>query len=665
MENYNAINGRIRVVIEAVTPEIDGGRFPIKRTVGEPVVVQADIFADGHDAVSALLLYRTEQEKSWHMLPMHQMGNDRWEEKFYIREMRNYCYTIEAWIDHFQTWRQDIEKKAKANQDIQVDLLIGASYIEEAAKRALLKDKKRLLEYARLTRNIADDMHGLAAVLDQELTRLMAAYPNKNVMTSYAKTLFVTVDRPKALFSTWYEIFPRSCSFDTQKSGTFRDCARLLPQIAKKGFDVLYFPPIHPIGKINRKGKNNAPVSAENDPGSPWAIGSTAGGHKAVEPALGTIDEFRLLVKEAAALGIEVALDIAYQCAPDHPYIEDHPEWFKKRPDGTIQFAENPPKKYEDIVPFNFETEQWTALWQELKSIISFWAKEGVRIFRVDNPHTKPFVFWEWLIKEIKQDYPDVIFLAEAFTRPKVMRRLAKAGFTQSYTYFTWRNTKREITDYLTELTHTECREYFRPNFWPNTPDILPEFLQYGGTPAFMIRLILASTLSSNYGIFSPPFERCIQDALPGKEEYLHSEKYEIKHWHWDKPEILNELVARINKIRRENPALQTTWNLRFYNIDNDHLLFYGKATPDLSNIILVVVNLDPFHTQAGWLTMPLAELGIDPARTYLMHDLISNDKHLWQGEKNHFEINPAIMPAAIFQVHRQPRREEDFDYFL
>ncbi|MDO9559682.1 MAG: hypothetical protein Q7I89_08345 [Syntrophales bacterium] len=447
--------------------------------------------------------------------------------------------------------------------------------------------------------------------------------------------------------------------------GTFRDCARLLPEIAKLGFDVLYFPPIHPIGKVNRKGKNNTPASEQHDPGSPWAIGSADGGHKAVEPSLGALDDFRQLVKEAGTHGIEIALDIAYQCSPDHPYLTEHPEWFKKRPDGTVQFAENPPKKYEDIVPFHFETENWQDLREELRSIILFWIEQGVRIFRVDNPHTKPFAFWDWLIKEIKQACPEVIFLAEAFTRPKVMSRLAKAGFTQSYTYFTWRNTKREITDYLTELTQTECREYFRPNFWPNTPDILPEFLQYGGPPAFLIKLVLAATLSSSYGIFSPSFEQCITDALPGKEEYLDSEKFEIKHWDWNKPGTIRELIARINKIRRENPALQTTWNLQFYDVDNDYLLFYGKATPDLSNIILVVVNLDPFHAQAGWLTIPLGKLGIDPAQTYLVHDLISNDKHLWQGERNFFEINPAVMPASIFRVHRRLRREEDFDYFM
>ncbi|MFH1079438.1 MAG: alpha-1,4-glucan--maltose-1-phosphate maltosyltransferase [Pseudomonadota bacterium] len=665
MKQSAEINGRIRVAIETVTPEIDDGRFPIKRTIGELVVVQADIFADGHDAVSAILLYRTAREKRWHELSMRHIGNDRWEGMFYIREMCNYYYTLQAWVDYFHSWQRDVQKKANAGQDIRVDLLIGSAYIEGAAERATREDKKKLREYARLIRAGSDPSQGLSCALDQEITRLMAAYPDKSCTAFYAKTLAVTVDRTKALFSTWYEIFPRSCSADPQKPGTFRDCARLLPEIAKLGFDVLYFPPIHPIGKVNRKGRNNTPASEQHDPGSPWAIGSADGDHKAVEPSLGTLDDFRQLVKEAGIHGIEIALDIAYQCSPDHPYLAEHPEWFKKRPDGTVQFAENPPKKYEDIVPFHFETENWQDLWEELRSIILFWIEQGVRIFRVDNPHTKPFAFWNWLIIEIKQACPEVIFLAEAFTRPKVMSRLAKAGFTQSYTYFTWRNTKREITDYLTELTQTECREYFRPNFWPNTPDLLPEFLQYGGPPAFLIKLVLAATLSSNYGIFSPSFEQCITDAFPGKEEYQNSEKYEIKHWDWNKPGTIRELIARINRIRRENPALQTTWNLQFYDVDNDYLLFYGKATPDLSNVILVVVNLDPFHAQAGWLTIPIGKLGIDPAQTYLVHDLISNDKYLWQGERNFFEINPAVMPASIFRVHRRLRREEDFDYFM
>ncbi|RMF92880.1 MAG: alpha-1,4-glucan--maltose-1-phosphate maltosyltransferase, partial [Nitrospinota bacterium] len=466
-------------------------------------------------------------------------------------------------------------------------------------------------------------------------------------------------------FSTWYELFPRSCSPEAGRHGTFRDCERLLPEIARMGFDVLYFPPIHPIGQTNRKGKNNAPVAQPDDVGSPWAIGGVDGGHKAIHPQLGTFADFERLRQKAQEHGIEIALDLAYQCSPDHPYVREHPEWFRHRPDGTIQYAENPPKKYEDIFPFYFETDAWPALWEELKSIVLFWIEKGVRIFRVDNPHTKAFPFWEWMIGEVKTRYPDVLFLSEAFTRPKVMYRLAKLGFSQSYTYFTWRNTKAELIDYMTELTRTEVREYFRPHFWPNTPDILPEPLQYGGRPAFMMRLILAATLSSNYGIYGPAFELCVDEALPGREEYLHSEKYELKVWDRDQPGNLKGLISRINRIRRDNPALQQTHNLQFYEVDNEALLCYGKMTEDLSNIILVAVNLDPFHTQAGWVHIPLEGLAIAPDQPYLVHDLISEDKYIWQGPRNHIILDPQTMPAHIFRVRKRLRRETDFDYFM
>jgi starch synthase (maltosyl-transferring) len=431
------------------------------------------------------------------------------------------------------------------------------------------------------------------------------------------------------------------------------------------GFDVLYFPPIHPIGKTNRKGKNNATKINPDDVGSPWAIGSNDGGHKAIHPQLGTLEDFERLIARAKEVGMEIAMDLAFQCSPDHPYMKEHPEWFRWRPDGTIQFAENPPKKYEDIIPLNFETEKWQELWEELKSVVFFWIERGIRIFRVDNPHTKPFSFWEWLIGEIKREYPDAIFLSEAFTRPKVMVRLAKLGFTQSYTYFTWRNTKRELVEYLTELTQTEAKEYFRPNFWPNTPDILPEHLQYGGRPAFIIRLILAATLSSNYGIYGPAFELLENEAIPGKEEYLNAEKYEIKHWNWNQPGNLRDFVARVNQIRKENPVLQTTWNLHFYEVDNDYFLFYAKFSEDFSNLILVLVNLDCFHTQSGWVRVPIHELGIDARQPYLVHDLLSDDKFIWQGERNYVELNPQVLPANILRVRKRLKRETDFDYFL
>ncbi|GBD39391.1 Alpha-1,4-glucan:maltose-1-phosphate maltosyltransferase 1 [bacterium HR37] len=658
------IEGRKRVVIENVKPEIDCGLFPIKRAVGEKVVVEADIFADGHDSVSARLLYKKGNDEVWSEVPMIFIENDRWRGEFRVQEIGDYYYTVEGWVDHFKTWQKDIKKKFEAGQDIGVDVLIGIGYIEGALKRAKGDDKKRLMHIISSLKNSSPEEVPLIA-FSNELVELMDKYPDRSLSTRYEKKLRVVVDRERALFSAWYERFPRSCSSQPGRHGTFKDCEGILPEIARMGFDVLYLPPIHPIGKTNRKGKNNSPVAQPDDVGSPWAIGSEEGGHKSVHPQLGTIEDFVSLVNKAKEYNIEIALDLAFQCSPDHPYVREHPEWFRWRPDGTVQYAENPPKKYEDVLPLNFETENWRELWEELKSIVVFWIEKGVRIFRVDNPHTKPFRFWKWLIEEIKRDYPDVIFLSEAFTRPKVMYHLAKAGFTQSYTYFTWRNTKREFIEYLTELTQTEVREYFRPNFWPNTPDILPEHLQFGGRPAFMMRLVLAATLSSNYGIYGPVFELCVSEALPGKEEYLNSEKYEIRYWDWDQPGNLKDFIARVNRIRRENPALQTTWNLKFFEVDNEYILFYGKVNEDLSNIILVVVNLDPHHTQSGWVRVPVSELGIEPNQPYLVHDLLSEDKYIWQGEYNYVELNPHVIPARIFRVRKRLRKETDFDYFM
>jgi len=494
---------------------------------------------------------------------------------------------------------------------------------------------------------------------------LMDKNPNKDSATRFEKELIVVVDRPKALFSAWYERFPRSSSSLSGNHGTFKDLEKLLSEIARMGFDVLYLPPIHPIGKTHRKGKNNSPVAGHDDVGSPWAIGSVEGGHKSIHPQLGNMNDFESLVKKTMELGMEVAMDLAFQCTPDHPYVREHPEWFGKRPDGTIQYAENPPKRYEDIYPLNFETDDILGLWEELKSVTVFWINKGVKIFRVDNPHTKAFPFWQWLIGDIKKEYPEVIFLSEAFTRPKVMYRLAKIGFTQSYTYFTWRNTKREFTDYMTELTNTKVSEFFRPNLWPNTPDILPEHLQIGGRPAFIMRLVLAGTLSSNYGIYGPAFELCESEASTGKEEYLNSEKYEIREWDWNKGGNLRDLIAIFNAIRKENPALQLTRNLKFYQVDNEYLLFYGKATEDLENIILVVANLDPFHTQSGWVTVPIEDFGIDPDQPYLVHDLLSQDKYIWNGERNYVELNPHVIPAHIFRLRKKLKRETDFDYFV
>lgn len=654
-----------RVIIERLNPEIDGGRFPIKRVIGEKVVVTADVFADGHDAVWANVLYKCQNDDTWQEIPMLFLENDRWQGGFIVEEMGIYTYTVEGGVDHFKTWQNDLKKKYDASQDIKTEILIGIQQIHDVLKRVSGDDKKKLLEYIDFLRHEENKQKAMKIVLSEELSNLIKKYPDKQSATKYERELAIVVDRKKALFSTWYERFPRSCSPKSGEHGTFKDCEVILPEIAKMGFDVFYLPPIHPIGKTNRKGKNNSPVSVQDDVGCPWAIGSQEGGHKSIHPQLGTLSDFEQLMNKAKDYGVEIALDLAFQCSPDHPYVKQHPEWFRWRPDGSVQYAENPPKKYEDVLPINFETAQRQQLWEELKSVVVFWAERGIRIFRVDNPHTKPFSFWEWLIREVKSKYPDVLFLSEAFTRPKVMYYLAKVGFTQSYTYFTWRNTKKEFITYLNELTKTEVKEYFRPNFWPNTPDILPEHLQHGGRPAFMIRLILAATLSSNYGIFGPDFELCVSEAIAGKEEYLDSEKYEIRYWNWNKPGNLKDFIARVNRIRKENPSLQTTRNVQFYEGENDTILSYGKVTDDASDIIFVVVNLDPYHVQSGWIKVPIDIYGISADQPYLAHDLLSDDKYIWQGEKNYVELNPRIIPAHIFKIRKRLKKETDFDYFM
>jgi starch synthase (maltosyl-transferring) len=653
-------DGRRRVVIENIGSEIDCGRFPAKGVAYEFFTVRADIFTDGHDALSARVLYRGLGEQEWKEAPLRPAENDRWTGEIPLGPPGTVEYKLEAWIDHFATWQRDLAKKRDAGTLTGTDLLIGASHIEAAAQKASPAEQQTLDRFARRLRE-----NDVSAAADRSLSERMSRIPDRSLAASNENVLQITVDRERAAFSAWYELFPRSCGPVAGEHGTLRDCERLVPEIAAMGFDVLYLPPIHPIGTSYRKGRNNSLRAEPEDVGSPWAIGSPEGGHKAVHPRLGTLEDFTHLAEAAQALGMEIALDLAFQCSPDHPYVKEHPEWFKWRPDGSIQYAENPPKKYEDIVPLNFETHDWRALWEELKSIVLFWIDRGVRIFRVDNPHTKPFAFWAWLIGEIKADHPDVFFLAEAFTRPKAMYRLAKLGFSQSYTYFTWRNTKQELTHYLTELTGPPVKEFFRPNFWPNTPDILPEILQYGGMPAFRLRLVLAATLSSNYGIYGPAYQLTVSEALPGREEYLFSEKYELKHWDFGKPGTLRDFITRVNKIRGQNPALQRTQNLRLYWTDNDYLLFYGKATPDLTNVILTVVNLDPYRTQGGWITFTGAEMGITPGQPYLVHDLLSDDKYIWQGERNFVSLNPQTAPAAIFKVRTRLRRETDFDYFM
>ncbi|MBF9254431.1 alpha-1,4-glucan--maltose-1-phosphate maltosyltransferase [Pontibacter sp. 172403-2] len=645
------LEGTKRIVIEHVQPEINCGRYPAKRVVGEELVVTADVFGDGHDEVKAQVLYRHSKKKNWNEAPMRFLGNDRWQAAFTPDTMGRYEYTVQGWVDHFYTWQKGLKKKFEANQDITVELQIGAQLLEEAAATAKPGQQKRLRKWAEQLRSNNSPADAVTWATGQEVSDLMHACCERRNVTTYNKILPLDVERHKALFSTWYEFFPRSAAQEAGRHGTFKDCERLLPRIAEMGFDTIYLPPIHPIGRAFRKGKNNSATSEPGEPGSPWAIGAEEGGHKAILPELGTLDDFRNFVQQAREHGIEIALDFAIQCSPDHPYVKEHPQWFKWRPDGTVQYAENPPKKYQDVLPVNFETEDWQNLWQELKSILLHWINQGVFIFRVDNPHTKAFGFWEWVIAEIHRNYPQVIFLAEAFTRPRVMEQLAKIGFTQSYTYYTWRNTAAELKEYMQELTQTQLREYFRPNFWPNTPDILPYALQEGGEAAHITRVVMAATLSSNYGLYGPVYEFGINTPVPGKEEYYDSEKYEVVHWDWGKLTKIREVITLINKIRKVNPALQTTWNIAFGETDNPQLLCYVKWSSDFKNKILVVVNLDPYNTQAGWVKVPLWQLRMPQDQQYQVHDLLSEHKYTWTSEWNFVELRPHEMPVHVFRI--------------
>jgi starch synthase (maltosyl-transferring) len=644
---------RTRIIIEGIVPEIDGGRFPIKRIIGDKVVVESDIFTDGHDVLSAVLLYRKEDDPNWKEVPMEFLVNDRWRGSFVVTELGHYRYTFVAWINRFKTWQQNMLKRIEAKQDVSVDFLIGAQLIEEASHRARKSDASNMQKWVEsLSSSQVSPSAKARLALGEKVTAVMTKYSDRRSAITYPEELVVVVDREKARFSTWYEMFPRSCASKPGRHGTFKDCETRLSYISEMGFDVLYFPPIHPIGHTSRKGKNNNPTAKTDDPGTPWAIGSKEGGHKAVLLQLGTLEDFRAFIDKAQEYGIEVALDLAFQCSPDHPYVKARPEWFRWRPDGTVQYAENPPKKYQDIYPLEFETENWQELWEELKSIVFFWIEQGVRIFRVDNPHTKPFTFWEWMINEVKKSYPEVIFLAEAFTRPRIMYRLAKLGFSQSYTYFTWRNVKWELTEYFTELTQTDIREFFRSNLWPNTPDILSDYLRDGGRPAFMTRLVLAATLGASYGIYGPAFELC-ENRRKDKEseEYLNSEKYELKQWDIKSPDSLKDFIARVNGIRRKNPALQSDLNLHFHSVDNDQLICYSKRTEDLSNVILIVVNLDYQYKQSGWLDLSPEELGIDTDKPYKVHDLLADTTYQWQGIRNYVELDPRKVPAHIFRI--------------
>jgi len=655
--------GRARVVIEGVTPEIDGGAFPIKRVLGDVITVEADVFADGHDAISCVVLYRKEGTAGWSEAPMEPLVNDRWRGTFKVEELGRYRYTVMGWVNRFKSWARDLGKRLDAGQDVSIYLRIGADLIERAATRACGDDAVRLRAYADIVRGGGEDAAHLAT--SSRLADLMYTCEERVAPTVYGHELPIMVDRLRARFGAWYELFPRSTAAQPGKHGTFADVEARLPYVAAMGFDVLYLPPVHPIGWQFRKGPNNTVLAQPGDPGSPWAIGSAEGGHKAIHPELGTLDDFRRLVQRAKDHGLEIALDIAFQASADHPYLKEHPEWFRHRPDGTIQYAENPPKKYEDIYPFDFEGAAWRELWDELKSVFLFWIEQGVRIFRVDNPHTKPFPFWEWVIAEIKRDYPETLFLAEAFTRPKLLYRLAKLGFTQSYNYFPWRNTRWELVDYLTELTQTGVREYCGPNLWPNTPDILPEYLQYGGRPAFVARFILAATLGPSYGIYGPAYELMENRPLaPGREEYLNAEKYEIRQWDIKRPDSLAPLIGRVNQIRRVNVAFQANHNLRFHAAENDQLIAFTKSSEDGTNQVLVIVNLDPHYKQSGFVNLPLEDLHIDSSQPYQVHDLLTDVRYLWHGRRNYVELDPRGLPAHIFAIRRRVRTEHDFDYF-
>lgn len=654
--------GRLRAVISNVSPQVEEGRFAIKRVIGDEIPVSADIFTDGHSSVAANLLFRHHEKEKWQDAPMKLETNDRWSGQFKVEKLGVYFYKIEAWVDYFKSWQQDVAKKFKVGMSVKTEMDIGIHLMEEALHRKKQPDIKRFLT---AIKRAESEEQQIKWATDEQLSALMRdRYPNNKWKTEMSQAFRIIVDPPKARFSTWYEIFPRSFSPVPGKHGTFKDCHLLLPSIIAMGFDVLYFPPIHPIGYNKRRGKRNQPEASEQDPGSPWAIGSREGGHKSLHPELGSLRDFEELIAKARELGIDIAMDIALQCSVDHPYLKEHPDWFWWRSDGTIQHAENPPKKYEDIVPFYFETKDWKALWEELRSIFLYWIEKGIRIFRVDNPHTKPFPFWEWAITTIKQKHPDVIFLSEAFTRPKVMYWLSKLGFTQSYTYFTWRHTKQELTDYFTEIVLSPVAEYFRPNLWTNTPDILTEELQRGERPIFISRLILAATLSSNYGMYAPAFELMECEAIPGTEEYLNSEKYQLRYWEQEDDKTLRSLITHVNKIRQKYEALQRTSNLKFLEIDNDQILYYGKFSLHPMYGLLILVNLDASNAQSGTFKLPLNELGLSSKGSYRVQELLLNRSYIWEGERQNITLDPH-MPAAIFLIQKKIRREVDFEYFL
>ena len=675
---------RPRPAIEGVRPQVDCGRFPAKAALGEYVPVEADIFADGHDELTCVLLFAHEAERRWATVPMLALGNDRWRAGFPVALLGTYHFALRAAPDPFATWRRDLRVRVQAHQDLSSELLVGADLLEQASARAAPGDGEVLAQVARAVRGAPPRLRSPVAgrwpwptdgtlgglVLDDRLAALASRYPDPAQAVT-GPTLSVRVEPERARFSTWYELFPRSASPDPSRPGTLADVEARLPYLSRLGVDVLYLPPVHPIGRTSRKGRDGSPAAAPGDPGSPWAIGAAEGGHTAVHPGLGTLEDFDRLIAAADRRGISIAMDLALQCSPDHPWVSEHPEWFRHRPDGSIRHAENPPKKYEDIYPLDFDSAAWRELWQAVLDVVRFWVDRGVRVFRVDNPHTKPFALWEWLIGRVKEQHPETVFLSEAFTRPKVMQHLAKVGFSQSYTYFAWRAAKWEIEQYFTELTRTEVADYFRPNLWPNTPDILTEQLQTGGTAAFVSRLVLAATLGASYGIYGPAFE--LGEHLPrepGSEEYLHSEKYAVRHWDLERPDSLADLVARVNRIRHDHPALHHDRTLRFHRVDNDQLIVYSKThlveeprylgepgahDPRQPDAVLVVVNLDARHPQSGWVDLDLGALDLVADRPYEMHDLLTDARYQWGGPRNFVRLDPAAVPAHIFRVRRPP----------
>lgn len=639
-----------RIVIENVKPQLDSGAFAIKRILGQKVTVTADIFPDGHDVVECAVLYKHESDKKWSEVRMTPTENDSWIAEFTVDKQGTYTYFVEGWVDYALNWQHGTERKIQDSQHVKSELLEGAEYINDILKSADKTEVSYLKDVAKSFTDESKYDSAIQAAMSHELTAIFKKYPMR-FLANKSIELQVYVDRKKALFSTWYEFFPRSASEVEGQHGTFKDCEKLLPRVAAMGFDTLYFPPIHPIGEINRKGKNNATNAETGDVGSPWGIGSKYGGHKATHPQLGSIDDFKSLVKKAKDLGIEVAMDYALQAAPDHPWVKEHPAWFKWRPDGTVQYAENPPKKYQDIQPIYFESSDWKNLWQELLDVALFWIEEcGIKVYRVDNPHTKPFFFWGWLIAEIKKKHPDVLFLAEAFTRPKIMNELAKQGFSQSYTYFTWRDSKKELTDYVTELTQTDQKEFYRPNFWPNTPDINPFSLQSGNESVYLQKYFLAATLSSSVGIYGPVFEyRVCEPMAAGKEEYINSEKYEFVKWDWTIQNKLTTLITKVNSIRKKHESLQQTNNIVFCETNNENVMAYYKFDDAKGDETLMVVSLDAHNVVQATVKLPIAEIGNQPIQ---VHDLITGNSYFWDKEYNFVELSPEL-PFHLFKIQR------------